>query len=55
MNTEKETCVRCNYEYNKDELFYVENAYYCYDLCNDFHEGYVCKDCFRETDKICII
>jgi hypothetical protein len=40
----KELCCRCNYEYDKEMMFYVEKAVSC-EIC-DYHEGYVCKDCY---------
>jgi hypothetical protein len=52
MESTRYPCQRCNYRYNKNEMIFVREAWYCDDLCEDFHEGWICKDCKNDRDTI---
>lgn len=48
---EKILCQRCNYEYDKNKMIYVEDGYHDY-FIDEYYDVYVCKDCFHDGDII---
>lgn len=46
VKTEMMICSRCCYEYPIEKMKHVDNAYYCPD-CQDYHEGYLCEECYN--------
>jgi len=45
----KHECSRCCYDYEENEMEYLDDAWYCID-CEDTHSGWVCNECNHEKN-----